>query len=136
MKRTALLNRHISTLIASLGHLDEIVIADAGLPVPAGVPVIDVAITPGLPSFLDVLETIKTELAVEEIIVAEEASISFKEECQHSMSSWMSAEGRAVKMSTLSHSDFKMRNKEAKAIIRTGETTPYANMILVSGVVF
>ena len=41
MKRTGILNRHLSAATASLGHTDEVVIADAGLPIPDGPTVVD-----------------------------------------------------------------------------------------------
>lgn len=34
------------------------------------------------------------------------------------------------------HEHFKQATKTAKAVIRTGETTPFANVILHSGVIF
>ncbi|PFV41789.1 D-ribose pyranase, partial [Bacillus cereus] len=36
----------------------------------------------------------------------------------------------------VSHEQFKEHTKKAKAIIRTGEATPYANVILHAGVIF
>ncbi|NLZ54216.1 MAG: D-ribose pyranase, partial [Thermoanaerobacteraceae bacterium] len=56
MKKRELLNSEISYLISKLGHTDTIVISDAGLPVPKGVQRIDLALIPGKPSFLDVLD--------------------------------------------------------------------------------
>jgi D-ribose pyranase len=41
-----------------------------------------------------------------------------------------------VPVEFVSHSDFKARTASARAIVRTGEFAPYANVILVSGVVF
>ncbi|MCL4138406.1 UNVERIFIED_CONTAM: hypothetical protein GTU68_010056, partial [Idotea baltica] len=66
MKRTKLLNRHLSKLVASLGHLDEIVLADAGLPVPQNVGVIDLAVSPGVPGLFDVLDALADEMIIEQ----------------------------------------------------------------------
>jgi D-ribose pyranase len=41
-----------------------------------------------------------------------------------------------VPVEFVSHSDFKTRTASARAVVRTGEFAPYANVILVSGVVF
>jgi D-ribose pyranase len=65
MKKTPLLNAELSRLVATLGHGDAVVIADAGLPVPAGTPVIDLALTRGVPSFGQVLQALLTEMQVE-----------------------------------------------------------------------
>lgn len=136
MKRGFLLNRHLSELVASLGHMDEVVIADAGLPVPAGVRVIDLTVSPGVPGFFQVLAAIKTELIVEAAIFAEEVSSNLRGQMEGEITSWSSETGKPIATSTISHEAFKHRTRQAKAIIRTGETTPYANVILVSGVAF
>ena len=39
-----------------------------------------------------------------------------------------------IEVAKLPHVDFKERTKVARAVIRTGEFTPYANIILISGV--
>ena len=136
MKRTPLLNRHISCLIAGLGHRDEIVLADAGLPGPDGVPVIDLAVVQGVPGFFEVLAAIRTELAIEEAVYAEECNAELQSKLTTNLESWAEEQKLPITINTISHEAFKDRNRQAKAIIRTGETTPYANLILVSGVVF
>jgi D-ribose pyranase len=41
-----------------------------------------------------------------------------------------------VPLTTVSHDIFKHRCRTARAIVRTGEFTPYANVMLFAGVVF
>ncbi|WP_050475758.1 D-ribose pyranase [Herbaspirillum rhizosphaerae] len=130
MKKTPLLNIALSQLIASLGHGDSIVIGDAGLPVPPGVPLIDLALTRGIPGFMDTLQTILAEMQVEHHVLADELA-----ERSPQLAQQISSLGLAGKQ-TLSHEDFKHRTRQARAVIRTGEFTPYANIILVSGVAF
>ncbi|NQE47090.1 ribose pyranase [Herbaspirillum rubrisubalbicans] len=130
MKKTALLNAAISQVIATMGHGDTLVIGDVGLPAPAGVPVIDLAVTRGVPEFMTVLQTVLTELQVEFHVVADELQ---------TVSPALSARIDALQLPqkrSLSHQDFKQATGRAKAYIRTGECTPYANIILGSGVVF
>lgn len=130
MKKTALLNAAISQLIATMGHGDTLVIGDVGLPAPAGVPVIDLAVTRGVPGFMTVLETVLSELQVEFHIVAEE---------MQSVSPALAAQIDALNLPqrrSMSHEAFKQATGRARAYIRTGECTPYANIILGSGVVF
>lgn len=127
MKRTALLHGDLSGLIARLGHGDLLVIGDAGLPVPRGVPCIDLALTRGIPSVFDVLDAVLAEMVVERAALAQEAAPALQERfCQREIG----------QVTRLSHEAFKARTAEARAIVRTGEFTPYANICLWSGVAF
>ncbi|MBV8622373.1 MAG: D-ribose pyranase [Herbaspirillum sp.] len=130
MKKTALLNAAISQVIATMGHGDTLVIGDVGLPVPPGVPVIDLALTRGIPDFMSVLQTVLTELQVEYHVVADELAAA-----SPAMAAHIEALGLPQKRS-VSHEAFKEQTRRARACIRTGECTPYANIILGSGVVF
>jgi D-ribose pyranase len=130
MKKTPLLNIALSQLIASLGHGDMVVIGDAGLPVPPGVPLIDLALTAGVPGFVQTVEVVFSEMQVERHIVAREMSLR---------SPAMAAALEALYLpqrDSVSHAEFKQLCRGARAIVRTGEHTPYANVILVAGVVF
>ena len=126
MKCDRLLNREIIAEVAALGHTEYLVIADCGLPVPKGVKSIDVSITAGTPSFLDVLNAVSEELVIESVILAEEI-----DEKNKSLAAEMHA-----RYSEVPHETFKELTRNAKCIIRTGETTSYANVILVGGVNF
>lgn len=136
MKRTGLLNRHLSQLVASLGHMDEVTVADAGLPMPQGVPVIDLAITPGLPRFWDVLAGLQQEMVIESVVWATDASAGLSDDMNNRFDQWAKAQGAPIQRDQIPHSDFKQHTARSRAIIRTGEATPYANVILVSGVSF
>lgn len=127
MKRTTLLHSELSGLIAAMGHGDLLVIGDAGLPVPPGLRCIDLAVTRGVPRFLDVLDAVLAELVVERSAWASEASVDLDRE----LSSRNLGETR-----TVPHNVFKALNRKARAIVRTGEFTPYANVALWSGVAF
>jgi D-ribose pyranase len=131
MKKTALLNQPISAIIAGLGHRDTIVIADAGLPIPEGPVRIDLALTKGAPSFLQTLEVVLTEMQVETAIIAEEM-LQASADLQPAIAKRLG--GLPIEM--VSHERFKELTRSAKAVIRTGQFTPYANIILVAGVVF
>lgn len=136
MKRTPLLNRHLSKLVASLGHMDEIVIADAGLPVPPNVRVIDLAVSPGIPSFFDVFDALSRELIVEKAIFAEEAGPELVTRIEVKLAHWEAETGKPIEQVRVLHDDLKARSQQARAVVRTGEVTPYANIILVSSVPF
>ena len=136
MKRGTLLNRDLSTLVASLGHLDEIVVADAGLPVPDGVVVIDLAVSPGVPGFWDVVQALRSELIIEAAMVADEIPSELLDKMSATTAAWGRDNNKTVALSSTPHEVFKERTRNVKAIIRTGECTPYCNLVLVSGVAF
>lgn len=129
MKKTALLNRDVSEIIASLGHTDMLVVCDAGFPVPKEVRRIDLAVTANLPPFLATLKAILTELEVEKIIVAKET-----EEANPALFHQIKELFAGFLLQTMPHSEFKKLTRDALAAVRTGEFTPYANIILVCGV--
>ncbi len=124
MKKSGILHPDLARLIASLGHGDLVVVADAGLPVPPGVACIDLAVTLGLPPFLPVLDAVLAEMEVERSFRANEAG-----EIGARIDDRLTTE-------KISHEDFKSRCVTARAIVRTGEATPFANVGLVAGVVF
>ncbi|MDQ2691688.1 MAG: D-ribose pyranase [Chloroflexota bacterium] len=131
MKKTTLLHSDLSYIIATLGHLDTLVIADAGLPIPATTKRIDLALTKGVPGAIQTLKVLLEEMQVEKIILAEEGkdrNPAFIAEVQQLLP--------GVPVEFVSHSEFKARTADARAVVRTGEFSPYANVILVAGVVF
>jgi D-ribose pyranase len=131
MKKTGLLNQPLSAVIAGMGHTDSLVIADAGLPIPAFVERIDLAVADGIPGFMEVLRATLGELQVEHAVLADE----IKDRSPALYAQILEALG-AIPVSYVPHEDFKALTGEAAAVVRTGEFTPYANIILFSGVVF
>lgn len=131
MKKGSVLNPQLSYVIASMGHTDQLVIGDAGLPIPEHVERIDLALVRNIPTFLQTLEAILTELEVEAAIVAEEIQEKNPEVLQAIKKSLPNLEVQFV-----SHETFKAMTSDAKAVVRTGECSPYANIILKSGVTF
>jgi D-ribose pyranase len=131
MKKTPLLHAELSQLIASLGHGDAVVIADAGLPVPAGTRCIDLALTRGVPSFVQVLDAVLAEMQVERADFAAETTAR----SPHIATLLHERLGPAA-LQTVSHDALKERTRSARAVVRSGEFTPYANVVLYAGVVF
>ncbi|MEG2788764.1 MAG: D-ribose pyranase [Romboutsia sp.] len=131
MKKSVLINSEISSVISKMGHTDMLTIGDSGLPIPKNVDRIDLALKHGIPTFLDTLDTVLEELKVEEVVIAcemEEVSSNLYKEIENRF--------KDVKITKVAHEDFKTITKDSMAIVRTGEFTPYANIILKSGVVF
>jgi D-ribose pyranase len=135
MKRNRLLNSELSYEISRIGHTASITLCDAGLPMPAGVKRIDLAIERGYPSFVRTLDVMLSEMMVEEIVVADEIHAKnpavFRE-----MMEVFRANGMEPVITEVPHEEFKKLTQSSEAIVRTGECTPYANVILKSGVTF
>jgi D-ribose pyranase len=131
MKKTPLLHAELSRLIALLGHGDLLVIGDAGLPIPAGPQRIDLAVTANVPRLMDVVRVVLQEMQVESAVIAGE--LPLRNPTVHSA---LMQELGATPFEQVSHSEFKALSATARAIVRTGEFSPYANVILRAGVVF
>jgi len=130
MKKTPLLNIALSRVVASLGHGDVLMIVDAGMPVPPGVELIDLAVTRGVPGFLSVLEAVLAEMQVESHVLAQEM-LARKPPALDALEPLAMGARRLV-----SHEELKALSRSARAVVRTGECEPYTNIALVAGVVF
>ncbi len=131
MKKTGLLNSELSYIIATLGHTNLLTIADAGLPIPPDTERIDLALKAGVPGAVETLEVVLSEMQVEKAILAEEVKSRSPQ--------FLAAVERllpGVPIEFVPHEAFKAQTAESRAVVRTGEFTPYANVILVAGVVF
>lgn len=131
MKKIGTLNQPLSAVLAGLGHMDQLVVADAGLPIPEGTARIDLALKAGVPSFWDALEVILEEIQVESALVAEEM-VSTSPQVYSQLLEMLPD----VPIERVPHESFKNLTASARAVVRTGEFTPYANIILKAGVVF
>lgn len=133
MKKSGILNSKLSGIIAAMGHTDRLVICDAGLPIPHNANIVDLALTANIPKFIDTLKVILSELKVESAIIAKEFSLS-----GNSVYKDLQKEFSGIELKTVSHEDFKkiIRENSNISFVRTGETTSYANIILISGITF
>ncbi len=128
MKKSDLINQPVTAVIATLGHTDTLTIADAGLPIPATTQRIDLALTRGVPTFLETLRAVLGEMCVEKAIIAEELQ-SVSPQMYTAVLELLGD----IPMERIPHVAFKRETAVSRAIIRTGEFTPYANVILVAG---
>lgn len=134
MKKSSVLNEHISKSIATIGHFDLLTINDAGMPIPNDHRRIDLAVTKNLPRFIDVLATVLEEMEIQKIYLAEEIKEHNPEQLQqikHLLSS-------DIDIVFIPHEDMKanLTHPLNKGNIRTGEITPYSNIALESNVTF
>jgi D-ribose pyranase len=133
MKKIGTLNSHLSHVIATMGHSDKLVICDSGLPIPRGGETIDLALVKNIPRFLDAVRVVLEELEVESAIIATEMENNNPMVFQELMSLL-----KGIQVKKVPHEEIKstMRQDGNIAFVRTGEATPYANVILISGVSF
>ncbi|WP_293822794.1 D-ribose pyranase [uncultured Corynebacterium sp.] len=124
MRKSGLLNPSLTSAVARLGHTDTFVIADCGLPIPHDVPVIDLTLTFGIPTFADTLAALLQEVVVEAATIADTTPPEVRSLLP------------AVPLTEVSHDALKREVARASFVVRTGSTTPFANVILRSGVPF
>lgn len=128
MKKAGILHPGISRLLAETGHTDLITICDRGFPVPAGVERIDLALVSGIPTVLDVVKAMDQEFVIDTMIIAEEMGESSPERLRLLRELFAH-----INFKMVPHLEFKQLCPESRAVIRTGDEIPYANMIIVSG---
>jgi D-ribose pyranase len=128
MKREGIINARLAGALAGLGHTDDVVVCDAGLPIPPGLEIVDLAFRFGVPSFETVLSGVLEELVVEGATAAEEV--------ERNRRSYEFLTTRLPDLGFVPHEELKRMVPGAKLVIRTGEATPYSNVILRCGVPF
>ena len=131
-KNAVLLNAGITAVIAEMGHTETLTLGDCGLPIRGNAKRLDLALKAGVPGFIETLQTVLAELQVERAILAEEIkSVSPQMERQI-----LDCLGDSIPVEYVPHETFKRMSEDSKAVVRTGEQTPHANIILVPGVPF
>lgn len=131
MKKSNVINSELSTIIAGMGHMDWLSIGDAGMPVPMDTKKIDLALTKDIPSFMDVLKNVLSELEVQKIYLADEIKTKNPEQLKAIKDTLPN-----ILIEFIPHSDLKKNLSNCHAFVRTGEMTPFSNIILESGVTF
>ncbi|MGH1553771.1 D-ribose pyranase [Streptomyces sp. L7] len=129
MKKAGILNRHLSGALAELGHGDGVLVCDAGMPIPSGPRVVDLAFRAGVPSFAEVLDGLLAELVVEGATAAREIRAANR-------AATALLDARFPDLDLVSHEKLKELSAGARLIVRTGEARPYANVLLRCGVFF
>jgi D-ribose pyranase len=130
VKKAGILNRHLSGALAELGHGDGVLVCDAGMPIPKGPRVVDLAFRAGVPSFEEVLDGLLAELVVEGATAASEVRSA-----NRAVTALLDARFPDG-LDLVSHERLKELSADARLIVRTGEARPYANVLLRCGVFF
>lgn len=124
MRKQGILHSDLAARINRLGHMDTWVVADCGLPVPPGTPIVDLALVFGTPTFRQVVEALLREVVVEAVTIADATPPAIRELLPD------------VELTEVTHEQLKGMLDKVSFVVRTGETTPYANVIFHSGVAF
>jgi D-ribose pyranase len=135
MKKSGILNSDISRVLSYMGHTDRICIGDCGLPIPDETERIDLALRFGVPSFMEVLKEVAKDMKIEGIILAEEIKEQNPEQLA-AILTFFEENGSEPLVEFVSHTELKKMTADCKAVIRTGEVSPYSNIILQSGCIF
>jgi D-ribose pyranase len=128
MKKRGILNPAICSLLAELGHTDELLIVDAAYPLPTDGHVIDLTLTQGIPRLPDVLRAVADELVIESIAVPAE----IKDYSPRLYQEIIKILGE-VDVDEVPFHEFKEQSLDVKGIIRTAEFSSYANVRIVAG---
>ena len=128
MKRTGILHPALNHLLASTGHTDYFTICDRGFPVPVGPERIDLALIDGIPTVLDVLRAVHDEWSIDRLLITDEMAAVSPERVNE-----LRELLGDIPLESVSHLALKRLASTARATVRTGDTVPYANVIVVSG---
>ncbi|WP_030779657.1 D-ribose pyranase [Streptomyces sp. NRRL S-920] len=129
MRKSGILNRHLAGALAELGHGHTVLVCDAGMPIPAGPRVVDLAFRAGVPAFAEVLDGLLAELVVEGATAAREVG-----EANPRAARLLRESIPALEL--VPHEELKRLSAQARLVVRTGEARPYANVLLRCGVFF
>jgi len=131
VKKQGILNCALSEHIAKLGHTDRLIICDAGFPIPDERQRVDVVVAKDIPPIIDVIKAVLGEIVVEEAILAEEIK-----NVSPDMHERILKVLGGVPVRYIPHEQFKRESVSGRAIIRTGEFTPYSNVLFICGCAF
>jgi D-ribose pyranase len=128
MRETGTINNDISDVFSMMGHMDELIVCDAGFPIPIDVCTVDISLAKDKPTVLELLDVLKDHFSVEKLIMANETK-----ETSPTRFKAITDIFPDVPVETMPHTEFKKHSKTVKAVIRTGDFTAYSNLLLVSG---
>ncbi|MCE5170529.1 D-ribose pyranase [Paenibacillus profundus] len=128
MKKGGILHPQLNRILSETGHTDMLTVCDRGFPVPMSVERLDLALCDDIPTVVDVLQAVAGEFIIDCVVITEEMQ-SFSPERVAELKALLPD----VRWKVMAHVEFKQLCQESRAVIRTGDTTPYANLMIVSG---
>ena len=129
MLKTGILNPSINSLIARVRHTNLLVISDRGFPFWPMIETVDISLVDDVPTVLQVLDALRANFSIGQITMAEEFTQENSQATQEEFAKAM----EGIPVSFEPHEEvFKKRVPGAIGLIRTGDTTQYANLIIES----
>ena len=128
MIQKGILNPHVLDLVARIRHTNTLVISDWAFPYWPEIETVDISLTKGIPTVLDVLDLLSENFLIGRIWQAEEF-------LGHNTPETVERFARSfgdVPVTREAHVEFKKRVPHAIGLIRTGDPTAYGNIILES----
>jgi D-ribose pyranase len=147
MITTGIINSELLRVMGRMGHGDLLVITDRGFPFPLHnlTKTIDLSVTKGIPAFIDVVKPIVKYFEIEEMIIANETK-EVSPDVHKALLDIVGTKknkGSDIRVTYIPHDKFKdlvlhgaERGEPVACFVKTGEFTPYANVILISSVPF
>lgn len=126
--QSPLLHAELARMLKAFGHTDMLLIADKGFPIPKSVETISLGLTDGIPTIMDVLNAIRQDFTYDRIIITNE----MKEFSPNFVGKLTKLSGGRL-FEGASHNKFKHIAQFVRGAVRTADTTPYGNIILVCG---
>jgi D-ribose pyranase len=123
-----IVNPHVQSLLCRIRHTNMLVIADAAFPFWPEIETVDLALVRGIPTIIQVLDAVLPNFKASPIYMAEE----FKRTNPQATQDAFTKACRGVEITFEPHLEFKKRVPHSIGLIRTGDTTAYGNIILVS----
>jgi D-ribose pyranase len=127
--RQGIINAQLAAALGRLRHTDLFAISDSGFPTAPGVEVVDLGVVYGVPSFESVLAAVASEIVVEKATMATET-------CTENALQADRIRAHFPDVVEVSHDELKRMATSARFVVRTGEATPYSNVVLQAGVAF
>lgn len=128
MLKAGILNPQINSLLSRVRHTNMLVIADRGFPFYPMIETVDISLVDDMPTVLAVLGALRPNFQIGKAWMAHEFS---RENSGRTRSAFADAL-QGIELIQEPHVKFKTRVPHALGLIRTGDTRPYANILLES----
>ncbi|HEX4343847.1 MAG TPA: RbsD/FucU family protein [Verrucomicrobiae bacterium] len=128
MVKTGVLNPHILSLLARVRHTNTLVISDRGFPFWPQIETVDISLVDDVPTVLDVLRALRPNFVIGKAWMAQEFLRANDKKTQAAFVAAL----KGIQLTHEPHIEFKQRIPHAIGLIRTGDTTQYANLVLES----
>jgi D-ribose pyranase len=124
-----ILNPQLLALLARIRHTNALVIADRGFPFWPMIETLDVSVVDDLPTVLQLIDAVRANHNFTQAYQAKE----FLKNNPTVICQKFAAALKGIPTKFEPHVAFKQRVPHAMGLIRTGDTTQYGNVIMISG---